>query len=223
MPETVTAPSRRFTSRLRDTAATLTAARWLLMAAGLLLFHVSLLLAGDPAGLWFVPPGLGMAFVAWFGPWFAVPLFLDVVLTQLIGGQSFFPSIVSGALLSAQIVVSWWCYHTLARGTRLMDDPRSAVLFLLVVPGIAGLLFALLRAGYLHSSDPLAELVSKVGAIWMAAALGILVFVPVLLVNLSPPLVEHGLAVPESRKGLEPVSTPRDWTWGNPSRSADCR
>lgn len=215
MAETPTSPSlAALVSQMKGRAKALPGSRWLLLAAGLLLFHASLLLAGDPAGMWLVPLGLGIALVAWLGLWAAVPLFLDVFFTQLIAGRGFVTAIVDAVLLAGPVALSWWCYHHLARGARQMDDPRSAVLFQLLVPGAVGLLFALLRAGYLSSSIPPGEFISKVGIFWLAEALGILVFVPILLVNLSPPLMERGLALPEARKRLEPVSTPRDWTWG---------
>lgn len=191
-----------------------TGSSWLLLGAGLLVFHAGYLLAGDSAGLCLVPLGIGIALVAWLGPWVAAALFLDVFVTRLVGGHGMVPAIVDATLLAGQAALSWWAYSQLARGARQLDDPRSAVLFLLIVPGIVGLLFATLRAGCLYSTVPLSEFVSKIGTLWLAESLGILVIVPVLLVNLSPLLVERGLALPEPRRRLEPVSTPRDWTWG---------
>lgn len=187
---------------------------WPLLIAGLVLFHASLLLAGDPGGLWLAPLGLGIALTAWLGFWVVGLLFIDVLFAQLVAQRDFGHALVEAILLAGQVGVSWWSYHQLARGARQLDDPRSAVLFLLIVPGVVALLAALLRAGYSSPSAPWASFLSQVGTYWLAGAIGILVFVPVLLVNLSPVLTDRGLARAEARKRLEPASTPRDWTWG---------
>src|SRR5207247_9125891 len=53
------------------------------------------------------------------------------------------------ALAGPEAWLAWWVYHRLGRGARRLSDPRSAILFLLLVPGGVTGLFALLRAAWL--------------------------------------------------------------------------
>src|SRR5581483_9106811 len=45
-----------------------------------------------------------------------------------------------------EVVLAWWVYHHLARGARILSDPRSALLFLVLVAGGVVGLFAVDRA-----------------------------------------------------------------------------
>jgi signal transduction histidine kinase len=100
-------------------------------------------------------------------------------------------------LQAAEAWAAWSCYHRLARGARCLDDPRSAVAFLLIVPVVVTGLFASLHGlgAWLLGAAP-GGLLHAVGAFWMSRALGIVAVAPPLLVLLTPVLVRHGLARP---------------------------
>jgi signal transduction histidine kinase/integral membrane sensor domain MASE1 len=92
-------------------------------------------------------------------------------------------------------LTAWWGYQQATRGGRGLVDPRSATVFLLLVPGLVSGLTALaaLFEGVLLGTDltawrPAAEC-------WLGQALGILALAPPLLVTLTPWLTRRGLAV----------------------------
>jgi PAS domain S-box-containing protein len=180
--------------------------------AALVLLHLSHPLTwGRPwPGLWFPPAGIGLALVAWFGPRFAVWLLADGLLIALQAG---FVGLLSGAegplrfsgLLAADAVLgavelplAWWLYHRRARGARQLGDPRSAILFLVLVPGAVTGLFALARAGLFALAAPAESTAAGwLGLFWLGRALGILVLAPPLLVTLTSWLVRSGLSEAE--------------------------
>ena len=47
---------------------------------------------------------------------------------------------------TAELLAAWWAYRRLG-GARALIDPRSAVLFVLIVPGLTAAAFAVARAG----------------------------------------------------------------------------
>ena len=114
---------------------------WLLLVAGLVLFHLSAIYLGKEPGLWLAPLGLGLVLTAWVGLWAVFPLFADLFIVLAWSGD-WSAALVDSFLLATQIALSWWCYGILGRGSRRLDDPRSAVLFLILVPGV-------LAAGFL--------------------------------------------------------------------------
>jgi PAS domain S-box-containing protein len=160
--------------------------------------------------LWFPAAGVALCLVAWFG-WRAVLLiFLDGLL---VTAQAIFLEILSlgvrsstelaliGAdalLLPAEIGAAWFLYHSLGRGARAPADPRSAALFLVVIPAATLSVFAVFRAA-LYSSSGLAS--EPFGTVlvwfWLSRVLGVVVVAPPLLTALTPWLVRRGLAVEE--------------------------
>jgi hypothetical protein len=123
----------------------------------------SLLFVANPTashglpGLWAPSAGLALVFVAWFGPragWLIVGAGLLAVLqTVLVGflivgrvdAASLGLTAVDALLATAEALAAWWVYRRLG-GARSLNDPQSAVLFILVVPGLTAVLFAATRA-----------------------------------------------------------------------------
>ena len=118
--------------------------------AGLLALHLCAHWSGQEDGLWLPGLGLGLALVAWLGLAIVPLLALDLVLTRL-GFASEHPTIrlvADGVLLAAEMGLSWWVYAHLARGSRRLEDPRSATVFLILVPGAVAAAMASIQALY---------------------------------------------------------------------------
>jgi PAS domain S-box-containing protein len=171
--------------------------------------------------LWFPAAGIGLCLVAWFGRRAAALVLLDgllvtaqaVVLEYLApGARSSSALALAGAdalIGTAEVMTAWWLYHGLARGNRVPGEPRSATLFLVLVPGVTAGLFALVRATlYRLVGDPLATFDNLIAWFWLSDALGILVVAPPLLAGLTPWFVRRGLAVAEAAEHARP--TPDD-------------
>jgi PAS domain-containing protein len=190
-------------------AAAAPARPWLVIGAGLAALPLCLLV-GDEAGLWLPALGVGIALVSWTSWWVLALLAVELPLAYLLlkgGGGS--PAMLDGALLAAQIGLSWWAYHTLARGSRWLEDPRSCMLFLVLVPGLIAAGFALAQALIRHALlSELPPLWTDFGTLWLSRILGVLVPLPLLLVLATPVLARHGLV----RVSL-PAGAP-----GNPSQ-----
>jgi PAS domain-containing protein len=103
-------------------------------------------------------------------------------------------------LLTAQIGFSWWAYSMLARGARWLDDPRSCIIFLAVVPGLLAAGFAFGQALLWHALRPTADPTPALfGKLWVSAILGLLVPLPALQALITPILSQHGqIAAPPS-------------------------
>src|SRR5262249_60888938 len=86
--------------------------------------------------------GIAIALTAWTGLGTVIPLGIDYLVVELLGGVTWTGPLLDALIFSAQIALSWWCYHTLALGTRRLEDPRSATIFLILVPGGAALVAA---------------------------------------------------------------------------------
>ena len=106
------------------------------------------------SSLWFVPAGLGFVYVAWFGPRGALAVLLGRALAVgLAWMRSSFPNSAAIALawidvpLTAAEALAAWTAFRRGKPSRGLADPRSAILFLLLVPGVCALLFALARTG----------------------------------------------------------------------------
>src|SRR5262245_49668222 len=122
---------------------------WLALG-GLLLLHLTNPLAWGSSrpALWFPPAGIGLVLVAWFGPRAALLVLVDGLLLilqgVLLGWLPNPAAIPSGVGLAAADVVlaagagpvAWSFYHRRGRGARSLGDPRSAMLFLFLVPGL---------------------------------------------------------------------------------------
>jgi PAS domain-containing protein len=175
-----------------DTSAEQPARTWPILAAGLVGFAGCLLIGGD-TGLWLPALGVGVALVAWTSWWILPLLTLEVLLFRLLPDINQL-SLLDGFLLAAQIGLSWWAYHTLARGSRWLEDPRSCMLFLVLVPGLIAAGFALAQALIWRAlRTPAEPLWQLFGALWLSRSLGLLVPLPLLLVLLTPLLARHRL------------------------------
>ncbi len=185
-------------------------ARRLPAVAGLLLLVLGNPLAwrGESPGLWFPSAGLALCLVAWAGPGAAVLAFKAALLAAALAlaagaapfGRSGWPALPlalwEAVLEAGEPLAAWWCYRRLAGGSRGLADPRSATLFLLVVPCLVVGLFSAVRPLPLGltAGGPSWHLVAE---FWLSRAVGVLALAPPLLVNLTPWLVRAGLAAPE--------------------------
>jgi signal transduction histidine kinase len=203
---------------------------WLLAAVGLLLLHLgNPLVWRHPLPVWWFPPaGVGLILVAWLGRRAALLVFAHVLLVALQAHLADTPTIwgdgwlaVLGpvgeaALLSAEVLVAWGCYHALGRGSRRLGDPRSATLFLLLVPALtAGAFAAPLALAAWRLEPQHGQLLRWLGMYWLSHALGILAVAPPLLVTLTPWLVRHGLARPEPPAQAADAEEPRRMSWAD--------
>lgn len=104
--------------------------------------------------------------------------------------------------------LGWWLFSQYAGGSRHLNDPRSAMQFVLLVVGVAAGFGAFLRAiMVLLLNLPGAETPGLLLALfWLARALGILVLVPPLLVTVTPWLVRTGWIASSPAPTEEPDS-----------------
>jgi len=187
---------------------------WPLAVGGLIVYSLCVLGAGRDDVPWFAPLGIGLALTAWLGLWFVVLLAADFFILQMaLGDQN---RMGDSVLLGLQIASSWWCYARLARGARTLDDPRSAVVFLLLVPGALAGLFAGYQAFIWSGSEGQfrSDFWSTLGTLWRGRALGIMILTPALLAILTPVWVARGWIQREAREPGTVAALPRDWTWG---------
>jgi PAS domain S-box-containing protein len=183
----------------------------------LVLAAVVVLFLSDPSvwgfGLtspWAPQLGVGLALLAWLGRravWLILGVgllsklpWLLLVLNSPTGDlRTALGLAVGDTLLSTlELATLWWLYAVGARGGRGLADPRSAILFLVLGPGLTASAFALARAAWvrLWTSGALA-FGPLTGILWMAHALGLLILAPPLLVWLTPLLVRRGLTPPD--------------------------
>jgi len=200
----------------------------LVAAVGLLLLHLgNPLVWRHPLPVWWFPPaGLGLALVAWLGPRMVLLVFADVLLVALqahllhtptIWGDGWLrlPGAVGEAVtVSAEILAAWGCYCYLGRGSRRLGDPRSATLFLLLVPTLTAGAFAvpLALAGWALDPEP-GRFPRWLSLYWLSHALGFLALAPPLLATLTPWLVRHRAALPEAPAQAADAEEPRRMTW----------
>jgi PAS domain S-box-containing protein len=199
--------------------------RWWLAAAGLLLLVVTdpRVWAPGAAGLWFPPVGLGLVLVAWLGLWAAGLAAAGVLVVGLATrGPSvalLFP-FLEALVVGVEVGLGWWCYHARAHGARRLGDPRSAVVFLILVPGCAAGLSALMLAAVRQTLEsPAPDLVSLASALWVSHALGLLALAPPLLVLATPWLQRLGLA-PDPAGRIPSAASAWPWTWGEAVETA---
>jgi PAS domain S-box-containing protein len=197
---------------------------------GLLLMHLgNPLVWGHALPVWWFPPvGVGLVLVAWLGPWAVLLLFAEVLLAALQarlfgtptiwgeGWPALWRTFAEAAALSIEVLAAWGCYRYLAHGSRRLGDPRSATLFLILVPALTVGVFAVgfgVTAWRLDTES--SSLLRWVGLYWLSHALGILVLAPPLLATLTPWLVRQGFARPEPVAEAAAEEEPRRMTWGD--------
>ncbi len=178
-----------------------------LAAIGILLFHLSWAYAGDPLGFWLPGLGVGIALVAWFGWPMLIPLAVDLFLVRSWQGEYALRAAYDVSLSIGQIGFSWYLYRYVAQGSRWLEDPRSAMVFLLLpcalLSGAAGLALAL--------ADPFFASVSEFGnrvlEHSLGRTLGVLATAPFCLAVLTGFLIQRR-CLSEPRK--KPFSL---WIW----------
>jgi PAS domain S-box-containing protein len=159
---------------------------WMFALVCLALFYAAWRWQGDATGFWLPGLGIGIALVSWYGARALVILTPLIFVARLVvaePGAGILVIAADTALHIALIGASWWLYHTVGRGSRWLDDPRSATLFLLLVPGGLSALFAVVQA----SCRVLAA------EFWLSRMVGILVVAPFLIVAMTPILVRFRL------------------------------
>lgn len=202
------ARSRRGTPPLKNRS-------WLLAGVGLAVFHLSVLLGGSEDGLWLPAVGIGLALLAWLGWWIVPVVAADFLLFRLLlgGDVAVARLMIDSFLLGTELLLSWWLYACWVRGARRLGDPQSAVLFLILVPGIVAALFAALQAA-LWTFWGATNFWALAGGLWISRALGFLVLAPVLLVVVTPFLVRRRLTEAEKADILSGRGLADDWTLG---------
>ena len=162
-------------------------------AAGVIVFHLAWVFQGQETRYWLPGLGVGIALLSWLG-WRILPLLaLDLLLVRwLTHAESALPINLGDTLLhTVHITLSWWLYHQVARGSRWLDDPRSATIFLIIVPGGLSAFAAIVQASY--SSVPDIDWTSAAAEFWLSRMVGILVVVPFLIVTCTPILMRYRL------------------------------
>ena len=232
VPEQAPEPGRTALHRVIGRVAP-TRRRWVVAALGLIALHLgNPLVWGHPLPDWWFPPvGVGLVLVAWLGPRAVLLVFVEVLVAGLQGRLRGTPTlwgegwpalggaVVEGVVLSAEVLAAWFCYHTLGRGSRRLGDPRSATLFLILVPTFTAGGFASLLglAGWLmwHGDPEPVPLTRWVSIYWLSHALGMLAVAPPLLATLTPWLVRHRFARGETPVQAADVEEPRRMSWGD--------
>ena len=193
--------------------------RWLVAVLGLALLassHPLVWQIGRTQTL-FAPLGLGLAFTAWLGFRIIPPIAVVLAIEQIAlrpAGTTTWQAAVDAVLSSAEIACGWWCYRQ-AGGTRRLDDPRSAILFLLLVPGLFAGAFAGLQA--LNGFDLFAtgEFTTLAVSLWISNILGIVAVAPPLLAVATPWLVYYRLALADPTEPRFVVHPRLTWTTGD--------
>jgi PAS domain S-box-containing protein len=150
----------------------------------------------ESEALWFPSVGLGLVIVAWLG-WrglLTAAATLLLLRLALAPRENAFLTALDVLLLAGELAAGWVCYHTLGRGSRRVNDPRSATTFLLIVPGAVAAVAALARAG-LIGADSYWPMVRH---LWLGHAVGFLTLAPPLLLIGTPLLTRAGLLRPGS-------------------------
>jgi PAS domain S-box-containing protein len=178
--------------------------------AALILLHVlnPLTWADKIPHLWIPSAGLALCLVAWFGRRAAFVIALSQLLVLglalAIGTVSFNEParvvLLAGESLLGPLeaLAAWQLYHYVARGSRNLGDPRSAIIFLfIVVLGVLGV-FSLLRALLWWTLTDGFSIWYWLIWLWLGRALGVLTVAPPLLASLTPWMVRQQWAVPEA-------------------------
>jgi PAS domain S-box-containing protein len=185
---------------------------WLQGGAVLALYLTDPLTWGHPLpALWFPAAGLGLALIAWFGLrgtlLVLLGLLLPVVQSVALAWLSDVPQQLATSalqlgdvlLITAQLQLAWVLYRSAGRCSRGLSDPRSVVVFVLVVVGLVPLLVAGLCTGgrWLFPEPDFPGFAAGLAAAWLSQALGLVILAPVLLVTATGWLVREGYAASE--------------------------
>jgi PAS domain S-box-containing protein len=175
-----------------------------------------LLYSFSPIPLWTPALGIGLALVAWVGPGRAAAV-LAAAAAALLLRHLIVPGVPAGwavleaGLLVAEPLIAWWLYHGRAGGARRLGGPRSATLFVCLVPIAVGVSAAAVRLAAARwllppTADPLGLTFAR---LWLDHALGFVIVAPLLLVLFTPWLTQRVWAVPEParRRSDDPEST----------------
>ncbi len=167
---------------------------------GLVVFHACWVWQSQPRGLWLPGLGVGIALVSWLG-WRILPLLLaDFVLVGWFWGLHDSDASLATALMGhgAVIGLAWWLYHHVGHGSRWLDDPRSATLFLILIPGGLCTAASFVQAGaiWLTAESP-GRLELLAAELWLRQIVGVVATAPVLIVTVTPFLLRQGLIVGE--------------------------
>lgn len=189
----------------------------ILVGVGLLAFLASHFLGCREDGLWLPPLGIGLALTAWLGQRVVPLLAIVTILTRLIlrSDLTISQNCWDGLLLASEAGLSWWVYSRLAEGSRHLEDPRSATVFLILVPGVGAALFAAGQATFWNVAGLTSQpVLAQAGVLWISRILGILTFAPALLVVVTPYLGVLRMIEPDPPSPLVGGRAPLDWTWG---------
>jgi PAS domain S-box-containing protein len=192
--------------------------RWLMAVVGLLLLGCShpLLWHTWHSKMLFAPVGLGLALTAWLGYRIVPGIVLVLLILQTCfrpEGSTFWQLTADALLTGAEIGCGWWCYRR-AGGSRRLDDPRSATVFLLVVPGLVAGLFAILQVLNGHGWQTFQTFGQYVLSKWISNDLGIVAVAPPLLAVATPWLVHYHLAFADPSEPRYVVHPRLTWTMG---------
>jgi PAS domain S-box-containing protein len=161
--------------------------------------------------------GLGVVLTAWLGFPVVPAIFAQILLSQLAlrWHEGVGSALLHALLTSAAIAGGWWCYHHQAGGSRRLDDPRSATLFLLLMPGLVAGLFAVLWVTLQHGF-PLADgWLGRLRDVWIDQGLQLLALVPMFLVVCTPWVVYYRWALPEPSDQLFLTHPRLTWSVGD--------
>lgn len=140
-------------------------------------------MSASSAVLWFPSVGLGFIAVAWFGWPGLILALVNMLLTRWIYEVpvSHEMSLTSEVILTGwELGLGWFCYRSLARGERRINDPRSATSFLLIIP-----VCILVCSSYLRSLLTGESFLY----LWLGMALSVLALTPTILFFATPWLV----------------------------------
>lgn len=175
------------------TGSTSTLRRGLLPAALVVCAAIHFLTIKDGA-IWLPALGASLAAAVWVGPRFLVSFAAVLIGGSLVGALAGWPPIlasrvvdvIAGGVVAGEVALAWFVFCRIARGRREFDDPRTAVLFLLLVLGLTASTGAIVWVGLreaVGANPPDAAFFRLFGESWIAAMLGFGVVTPFLLVN----------------------------------------
>lgn len=168
----------------------------ILAVLGTVLFFFAWIYQGDERGYWLPGLGLGVTLISWFG-WRIVPVLAVELLVArwLTSSDASLLRILADTLLhTAHMGLGWWLYASVAQGARRLDDPRSATVFLILVPGGLAAASALLQAFVWTAWEQVGESFHVLTAqLLLSRIVGILVVTPFLMLVVNPWLWRLGV------------------------------